>query len=115
MTATAITPTAVTRSAPADLSAVGTAVDAANDMTFPNDGTTLFRMKTSGTIITVTFVFANPTPDGVTITPTGKQLVMAATGDRLAGPFPVNLYGSTVTVKFSVATGGTCFVYQPGA
>lgn len=116
MAATPLTSTTVNRTVSngVDLTAAGTAVDAANGNVFTNSGDTLFRMKTSGTAITVTIKFAQQAIDGITLSgTTGITVTMPATGDRLIGPFPVAVYGNQVTVTFSVSTGGTCYVYEP--
>jgi hypothetical protein len=115
MTATALTAVAVTRDAPLDMTAALDAVDSANDNSFSNTGTTLLRVQnTNAADRILTVCFANQTPDGVVITPVGKQFtITATTGDVLLGPFPVTIYGSTVTLKWSAGTGVTAKVIQP--
>lgn len=92
--------------------------------TFSNSGSTFLRVKNgNGAISYVTVLFADQTEDGIALSSTldgtandkrGKVFaVPATTGDRLLGPFPVSIYGSTVTVSFSVSTTVTVAVYEP--
>jgi hypothetical protein len=114
---TALTATTVSRNVTDGLDLAGMTLDAADatDNTFQNDGTTLLRVKNSNAATrTLTVAFANPTPDGVAISPQGKQYVIpATTGDRLIGPFPVATYGTTVTLKWSAVTNVTVKPLQP--
>lgn len=118
MPSTNIAATSLTRNVSngVNLAAALTAVDAVEGNNFANDGHTLLRVKnTDASSKTVTVKFVNQKVDGVTLAdPIGKTYTIPSnTGDRLIGPFPVNLYGSTVEVEFSNSTGTTAAVYQP--
>lgn len=119
MPSTALASTSLTRNVTdgVNLAAALTAVDGTNGNNFANDGNTLLRVKcTDASSKTVTVKFANASVDGTAVTPAGKTYTIpATTGDRLLGPFPVVLYGSTVEVTYSASTGVTAAVYQPAS
>lgn len=95
-----------------NLAASLTAADGTNGNSFVNDGTTLLRCKNAaGSPITLT-VNTSITADGLAVADRTYS-IPATTGDRLMGPFPVNYYGSVVTISVSSATSVTLGVYQP--
>lgn len=112
MPATALTSTTQSRTVSngVDLTAAGTAVDSVNDNTFQNDGTTLLRVRnTNAATRTLTVCFASQSVDGIALpsspdTRGQTYVIPATTGDRLIGPFPVSIYGTTVTLKWTAAT-----------
>jgi hypothetical protein len=80
------------------------AAAAAGGDSFPNDGRTVFHVKTSGTISTVTFNRTKPCSQGFDHDP---AVAMAATEERIIGPFPVEQFGPSVGVTYSSVTGVT--------
>lgn len=90
----------------AGLAPAYTSPNATDTYQVPNDGKTILHVKKSGAgACTVTLdtpatfrgqAIANPTVS-----------VPATTGDKMIGPFPVDLYGSTLNVTYSEATGLT--------
>lgn len=76
------------------------ACDAVNGNRFPNGGTLILELTSSaGGTVTVSFGY---TVDGQTITPLTYTLTGAQT--KIAGGWPVNTYGSEVTITASVGT-----------
>jgi len=105
MPATPLTPVTLSRntSGGVDVSGAGTAVDQPNGNSFPNDGKTIFRVNTTGTLVTPSVKYA-VTVDGATVA--NKSLgATPATGNRLFGPFPPEIYGTTVEIAWSAAAG----------
>lgn len=95
-----------------DLAAALTAGDSVNGHSFVNTGETLLRVKnTGGASVTVSVQYA-ASVDGAT--PAARTYVVpATTGDRLIGPLPVAMYGSTVNVGLSASAGVTLGVIEP--
>lgn len=81
--------------------------------TFANDGATFVEIKnghSSECIVTAVII---RTVDGVT--PAGKTVtVPATTGNKWFGPFPIQDYGSTVTLTTSHQTSMTAAVGRMG-
>ena len=109
--ATPVASTAVSRSAPVNVASGGASADASNGNTFANDGATLLVVRTTGTAVTPSVAYAQ-TLDG--IQPSPRALTAAATtATTVYGPFPPAVYGTSVTVTWSVGTGVTFFALQP--
>lgn len=99
MPATLITPTYLDHKT-AVVKPTPTACDAVNGNRIPNSGTLSLEM-TSSAGGTVTVAFPNKV-DGQTVPPLTYTLTGAQT--KMAGGWPVNLYGSEVLVTGSVNT-----------
>jgi hypothetical protein len=75
--------------------------------TVVNDGKTVLHFKcTGGTPVTVTLDSTRPCDQGFDHNET--VVVAATTGDEIAGPWPVNRYGGTLTITYTGVTGLTC-------
>jgi hypothetical protein len=114
MPATALTSVVVNRTVAngVDLTAALTAADGTNGNTFANSGDTLLRVKNaSGSPVTVTVAFAAAV-DGQTVA-ARTYSIPATTGDRLLGPFPPALFGTSPTVTFSSGTSVTVAAFEP--
>lgn len=83
--------------------------------TFPNDGRTFLHIKKSGAGICTVTVVTPGTYRGQGIADL-TYTVPASTGDKLAGPFPPDLYNDPatglVTISFSETTGLTAAVLR---
>lgn len=101
MAVTTITPQAMDRAGLAvAFAAANTANTGADGSTFANDGRTYLHCKnTNGSPITVKVQIPRLV-DGQAVA--DKSIVVpATTGDVVAGPFPVEVYGESVRVTFS--------------
>jgi hypothetical protein len=80
--------------------------------TFQNNGRTIVEVKNAGASpVTVTFV----TPyllGGVIDIPDLTLTVPATTGDRIAGPFPIELFGTDLVISTSVQTSVTMAAFR---
>lgn len=79
-----------------------------NGVTFTNDNRTVLTVINAGAGATVPTFDATRTVDGVSFT----DPVGSVTNDSVPetyGPFPINIFGNTVTAGFSVATGVSVF------
>jgi hypothetical protein len=112
MTAVALTPVTIDRTGSIAIPAStgGTAANAG--VTFANSGNQVLFVWGTGTD---TLTFAQPnTQDGVASP--GKIVSITSTTASLLGPFPVAIYGTTVTATSSAATTKvTCAQFVPNA
>ena len=86
-----------------------------NGWTFPNDGSTYFRVKNgSGGAIVATILAPNTiTTRGGAVTPTAPTVsVPATTGDVTIGPFDPTIFGTTVTIEVASATSMTAAAFK---
>jgi hypothetical protein len=80
----------------------------ANGVTIPNDGNTVVTAINAGAGSSVVTEQATGSKAGAAYTnPTGS--VPNDSTPRIFGPFDREVYGTTVTLGFSVATGVTCW------
>lgn len=66
-----------------------------------NDGRICLRIKTGGTVSTVTIDSKTPCDQG---TDHNVVIAMAATEERTVGPFPVARFGTQVDISYSAVT-----------
>lgn len=100
------TPVATQDAALGGLAPVYTAPNAVDTFQIPNDGRTLLHVKKSGAgACTVTLQTPGTVRGQAIADPT--VVVPATTGDRMIGPFPVDLFSDTLNVTYSEATGLT--------
>jgi|SRR5919108_297969 hypothetical protein len=99
MPATALTVQTDTR-AGLNITALAVAADGTNGNSFVNDGmTTLEVLNGTATACVVTLTFgAGATVDGQS--PTNRTVSVTGNKHFRIGPFPTNLYGTTVTVTY---------------
>lgn len=75
----------------------GTLATAGTPFTFPNSGNQILRIKWTAAETNAVVAYAGNAPDGLTVS--GKTLnLTAGSGDTVFGPFPVSLYGSTISI-----------------
>jgi len=77
-----------------------------NTYLVPNDGNVFLHLKKTGAGDCVVSVATPNTVDGLAIADL-TETVGATSGDRMFGPFPVDNYGSTLSVTLSEITGLT--------
>jgi hypothetical protein len=118
MARTAIVPTACVPASATGVASNLVAVDASaspNGMSYPAAPKRVVRVKTTGTIITVT-VQTGPTQGAGGLALTPRTVTLPATGDSYLGPYGAEHTqpDGNVYLNFSVATGGTIEVIDPG-
>jgi len=96
--ATQLVPVTIDRSAKTYATPAG-AVDAAGNY-FTNSGNQFLEVKGATASCTLTVAIPGAV-DGVASG--GKQYTIAATDDKLIGPFPVNIYGTVVNLAWTNA------------
>lgn len=98
---------AVTRTTPTPPSLpAGQVVATGTDTnSYPNSGKTKIRLVgTTGTTGSAILAQTGVSADGVTTA--GKVFVLTATIDTIIGPFPTNIYGSSLSFSYSGTTAG---------
>ncbi len=72
--------------------------DATNQHSFSNDGSTWLEVRNGGASPrTLTLVIGVAGPDGATVT--NPTVALAASALKKVGPFPVGIYGTTMSVN----------------
>ncbi len=106
MAVTALTPTTIDRSGTIvtpNTSSTGTVAGAGagNGVTFPNSPASFLRVVWTAAD-TLTVAIPGGGPDGVTA---AKAITLSgSSGDMLIGPFPISVYGQTVSAYAGLAT-----------
>lgn len=78
--------------------------------TFTNDGSRTFIHVVNGSTAMVVTIVTSQTSDGLAVA--DRTVSVGANEEHFIGPFPVNVYGSTVTVTVDDQTDGTMAVLK---
>lgn len=86
---------------------------AAGGDTFANDGRTYFKaINGDASPTTITFD-ATQTITSAALAVADNAVSVAASADKIIGPFPVETFGATVSVSYSSVTSLTVDVFKP--
>lgn len=86
---------------------------AAGGDTFANDGRTYFK-AINGDVSSTNITFVTPqTVSSAALAVSDLVVAVAASADKVIGPFPVETFGSTVSVTYSSVTSLTVDVFKP--
>lgn len=99
MAAVPLTPLVADRSGTVNMTTANSVIaTAGTPWTFTNSGNQVVRIKATAADTAVTAAYAGTAPDALTV---GNKSTPAltTTSDILFGPFPVALYGSTVSLS----------------